>query len=244
MPLSLGNEVEDSEWGCVYQLVLNTVDYPNIKLCFVRVKSLHDFAARITDVVLDDSWMTSLDRGTRRAYDKTAKETANLLVEIFKQTSGTGTIGADFGELMVSLSASHALEKMLSHVAIPIAELWKPQLKQNEGFDFHTVCSTPFINFGEAKFSGAGDPYGLAIEQANTFIGAEKHLRDHVHLRNLVAAEAVDHLNYDKFGVVAAFSINAKKPLYILTNALEKAKTIVNDRKLATFYLVGVINEC
>lgn len=244
MTLSLAKEIEDTAWGCTYQSVLNSAKHPNIKLCFVKVKNLNEFAARITDTVLDSSWMTSLDSGTRRAYETTARETANALVEIFKQTSAAGTVGADFGELMVSISSARALEQILAHITIPIAELWKPQLKQNEGFDFHTLCTSAYINFGEAKYSGNGSPHGLAISQANDFLQAEKHLRDRVHLVNFVDASSIQHLDQDTFGVVAAFSINAEKPLLVFENALKSAARIVEAKNLTNFYLVGVVDEC
>lgn len=244
MSLSLAKEFEDSEWGCTYQAVMNATGTPNIKLCYVKVKSLNEFATRITTLVLDNSWMTNLDYGIRRAYDRTVSETANALVETFRRTAANGTVGAEFGEVMVSISSAHALEQIFKHIAIPIAELWKPQIKQNEGFDFHTVCTSEYINFGEAKYSNAGNPHGLAITQADNFLQAEKHLRDTIHLQNLVAKSSLQHLDQDNFGVVAAFSINAKDPLVVFKNALKSASKVVTSRNLASFYLVGVTDEC
>lgn len=244
MSLSLAKEFEDSEWGCTYQAVINGTGNPNIKLCYVKVKNLKEFAARITALVLDNSWMTNLDYGARRAYDRTVSETANALVKTFRQTATNGTVGAEFGEVMVSIGSAHALEQIFKHIAIPIAELWKPQVKQNEGFDFHTVCTSEYINFGEAKYSKAGSPHGLAIRQADDFLQAEKHLRDRIHLEKLVNTSSLQHLDQDNFGVVAAFSINAENPLVIFKNALESASKIIASKKLTNFYLVGVGEEC
>ncbi|QAU33754.1 hypothetical protein [Janthinobacterium sp. 17J80-10] len=244
MSLSLAKEVEDSEWGCTYQAVTNGTGNPNIKLCHVKVKNLNEFAARITTLVLDNSWMTKLDYGTRRAYDRTVSETANALVNTFRQTAADGTVGAEFGEVMVSIGSAHALEQIFEHIAIPIAELWKPQVKQNEGFDFHTVCTSEYINFGEAKYSNASSPHGLAIRQADDFLQAEKHLRDRNHLEKLVEESSIQHLDQDNFGVVAAFSINAKQPLVVFENALKSASKIVASKRLTNFYLVGVTEEC
>lgn len=244
MSLTLAQEFEDSEWGCTYQAVIDSSGHPNIKLCYVKVKNLKEFASRITAVVLDNSWMTTLDHGTRRAYETTVGETANALVEIFRQTTADGTVGAEFGEVMVSIGSAHALEQIFEHISIPIAELWKPQVKQNEGFDFHTICTSEYINFGEAKYSNMDSPHGLAIRQADDFIQAKKHLRDRVHLVNLVEKSSIQYLDQDNFGVVAAFSLNAKQPLLVFKNALESASKIVASKKLTNFYLVGVTDEC
>lgn len=244
MTLSLSKECLDPAWGCAYHAVLNAAAVANIKLALVRVKSLHDFASQITGLVLDTSWMTALNPGTKRAYETTVSETAAALVAIFKQTDADGTIGAEFGEVMVSIGSSRALQEIFSHSAVPIAELWKPQVKQNEGFDFHTVCPSAFINFGEAKYSGKKSPHGLAITQADDFITAKKHLRDRIHLQHLVAQPSLDHLDSDTFGIVAAFSLNALQPLVVLQNALIAAQKVINTHKVASFYLVGVTDEC
>jgi len=244
MNMSLAKEVVDNDWGCTYQAVLAASGQANIKLCFVKVKNLNEFAARITELVLDSSWMTALDSGTQRAYETTVGETASVLVEVFKKTAADGTIGAEFGEVMVSIGSARALNQIFDHLAIPIAELWKPQVKQNEGFDFHTVCADEYINFGEAKYSGNGSPHGLAITQADDFISAKKHLRDRVHLINLVDKPSLDHLDNDRFGIVAAFSLNAKQPLVIFKNALDSAAKVVDSKKVTNFYLVGVTDEC
>ncbi len=244
MSLSLANEVTDDDWGCTYQAITNSAGKPNIKICFVKVQELNNFASRITELVLDTSWMTALDKGTKRAYETTVAETAGVLVEIFKKTVADGTIGAEFGEVMVSIGSARALKEIFDHVSIPIAELWKPQVKQNEGFDFHTVCTDKYINFGEAKFSGSGTPHGLAITQAGNFISAKKHLRDRIHLEKLVKQPSLDYLDNDSFGVVAAFSLNAQQPLTVFKNAMDSAIKMADAKKVTNFYLVGVRNEC
>jgi hypothetical protein len=230
----------DSDWGCAFQEVQSLVGVPNIKIGFVEVTKLEDFALQLSKSVIDNSWMTNLDVAIRRAYDRTVKETAEKLVKVFKATSAAGTVGTDFGEVMVSIGSAYALEKIFAHVKLPIAELWKPQLSQNEGFDFHTTCPDQFINFGEAKYSGSGNPYNLAISQAKDFIEAEKHLRDSVHLMHLVEEGSIDKLNKDEFGIVAAFSVNAKNPALILANAVKAAQQLIDDKSIKKFYLVGV----
>lgn len=234
---------DDREWGCYYNEIINSeVD---VKSCIIHVKSLEKIALALTGSVLNESWMLKLDKRTQRSYRFTVKETAAALVEIFNKIKADPTsdsaLGEEFGEIMVSMGASRALAKLFEHESIPIAELWKPQKKQNEGFDFHTVCPQELINFGEAKYSGSSNPHGDAISQIIDFLAVEKHLRDANHLTHLVHENAACNLDDDKFGVIAAFSINSSNYDLIMKNAL----TSITQKKLidkcSFIYLVGVI---
>lgn len=211
--------------------------------CRVSVNDLSKLADELTNSVVDTSWMLTLDAGTRRAYEKTVGETSLVLTKIFQSISSSTKVAADFGELMVSLGSVRALEMIFSHKSIPIAELWKPQLKQNEGFDFHTVCPTPLVNFGEAKYSGSKNPHGLALLQIDSFLSAEKHLRDHVHLRHLCHEDSITNLDDDRFGVVAAFSINGTNTAAILKNAVDAALQLANKHGIEQVFVVGVSYE-
>ncbi len=190
-----GSQHSDTDWGCDYFEVETHKPIGKIKVCHVIVTDINIISEALTKRVLDTSWMTNLDVGSRRAYDRTVQETAAALVQIFKSTKAPSDVGSEFGEIMVSIGSTKALEKIFDHEILPIAELWKPQLKQNEGFDFHTVCTNDYINFGEAKYSGSTNPHGNAITQSLGFIDDEKHLRDYVHLRELTSKAAVDNLN-------------------------------------------------
>lgn len=235
-----GSQHSDTDWGCDYFEVETTTPIGKIKVCHVIVNDIKIISEALTKKVLDTSWMTNLDAGSKRAYDRTVQETASALVEIFQSTTTPSDVGSEFGEIMVSIGSTKALEKIFNHVILPIAELWKPQLKQNEGFDFHTVCSDEFINFGEAKYSGSSTPHGNAINQAKGFIDDEKHLRDYVHLRELASDASVENLNNDSFGIVASFSINAADPLQILKNAINSAQDKLSLDSIKVVYLVGV----
>ncbi len=235
-----GSQHSDEDWGCDYFEVETTTPIGKIKVCHVIVNDIKIISEALTKKVLDTSWVTNLDVGSKRAYDRTVQETASALVEIFQSTTTPSDVGSEFGEIMVSIGSTKALEKIFNHVILPIAELWKPQLKQNEGFDFHTVCSDEFINFGEAKYSGSSTPHGNAINQAKGFIDDEKHLRDYVHLRELASDASVENLNNDSFGIVASFSINAADPLQILKNAINSAQDKLSLDSIKVVYLVGV----
>ncbi len=235
-----GNQYSDTDWGCDYFEIKTDTPIGKIKVCHVVVNDIKMVSEALAKNVLDTSWMTNLDVGTKRAYERTVQETASALVDIFEATSTPSDVGSEFGEVMVSIGSTKALEKIFNHVILPIAELWKPQVKQNEGFDFHTVCSDMFINFGEAKYSGSENPHGKAINQSKRFIDDEKHLRDYVHLRGLASEAAVENLNNDSFGVVASFSINTSDPLEVLKNAIDSAQDKLSVDSIKAVYLVGV----
>lgn len=243
MSLSLSSPMKQPDWGCSYAEVQNLVDN-NIKICFVQVDDLSIFVNNLSQVVLDNSWMVKLDAGIQRSYRKTVAETAKILIQIFRSTQDNNKIASDFGELMVSIGSSNALEQLFEHTKIPISELWKPQIKQNEGFDFHTACSEHYINFGEAKFSSSKNSYRSAIEQAIDFVQKEKHLMDRNHLINFFEKSQIDNLDEDQFGIVAAFSINSEDPITIFQNAITVALENAKSIKVKNIYLVGVGEKC
>lgn len=237
-----GKQIYDANWGCNYSEINFTPQDETIKVCYVKVSDIKMIASELTRQVQDTSWMMNLDSRTKRAYNTTVNETAQILVDIFRRANGAGGIAGEFGESMVSMGSASALEKLFNHYVVPVAELWKPQVKQNEGFDFHTVCTEEMINFGEAKFSSVKgkNPHYDAIPQACDFIDENKHLRDSLHLEKLVSDNAMNNLDNDDFGVIAAFSINSDNPVSILKNALESAQKECPSRNIKSVYLVGV----
>lgn len=238
--LAYGKMYIDKSWGCDFIEVISEPSVETIKICQVHINDIAKIANELTNKVLDTSWMMSLDAGSRRSYNRTVNDTSQALVSVFESTAESYDVGSEFGETMVSIGSAQALEALFEHLPLPVAELWKPQLKQNEGFDFHTVCQDQMIHFGEAKYSGSSSPHGNAITQAKEFIYNEKHLRDRVHLVNLVSSEAVENLDKDRFGIVAAFSINSTDPLLIISNAINSAKKMLEPQKMKPVYLVGV----
>jgi hypothetical protein len=240
--IKYGKHITDNDWGCKHFEVEHDSQAENVKLCFIEISDIQKIASELANQVQNTSWMMEIDKNTRRSYNKTVEETAQKLVKVFKIASGTGGVAGEFGESMVSMGSARALEILFNHIVLPVAELWKPQAKQNEGFDFHTVCSKEVINFGEAKFSSvkSKNPHGDAITQACDFIDAEKHFRDRVHLVNLVSKNAINNLDDEDFSVIAAFSINSDNPLDILENALKSAQKEFPFRNVKFMYLVGV----
>ncbi len=246
MSSKLLNEIKDITWGCEFQQLSIASAPKNIHVCLVKVNSLTHIATECISTIADSTWISKLDPRVARGYTKTVGQTANVLSRIFNDfivNGNSSKIGADFGEMMVSIGSAAALASLLKHKNLPVAELWKPQVKQNEGFDFHTECGSPFINFGEAKFSDSDSPHGLAIPQIKNFLVEEKHYRDRVHLINIAMGDSIDNFDMDKFGVVASFSINAKNPELVLSNAVKSSIDAFKDIKLENIYLVGVVHK-
>ncbi|CAD0009490.1 hypothetical protein [Flavobacterium chungangense] len=249
--LSYGQIFQEETWGSTFYEVTSVSDTENIFVCHAKISDLEKIALELTTLVNDNSWVIKLDDRARRAYETTAQKTADALVKVFKTTlSSDNKVASEFGELMVSMGSSKALEVVFGHRSLPIAELWKPKLAQNEGFDFHTVCTEDIINFGEAKFSSTSSPYsGISGDssgaggQADGFIGGNKHLMNGPHLGSLAEEDPATNLDNDLFGVVLAFSINAANPLMVLKNALEHSKTYENLKKAKNIYIVGVSHE-
>ncbi len=246
--LSYGDELHDENWGTVFAEVKQSPSLDNIFVCHTTVSDLSKIANELSKTVMNKSWIMDLDIGAKRAYETIVAKTAAKLVDLFENdVLSEDKISADFGEIMVSMGSARALEIIFSHISIPIAELWKPKLTGNEGFDFHTICPSKIINFGEAKFASSGSPYGGnsrdgrgAGGQADGFISDSKHLMDGVHLPHLAGKEAADNLNKDLFGVVLAFSINAENPLLVFKNAIQKALKYTHLKKAKNIYIVGV----
>lgn len=241
-------EHDDSEWGAQYQEVQDTAALANIFICQVNISDIEKISQELARMVMDQSWIMNLEPTAQQAYGPAVKQTAKALQTVFQnKLTDDNKIAKEFGEIMVSMGASRALAKLFDHISIPISELWKPKKKQNEGFDFHTVCTDKLINFGEAKFSGAANPYGGksgsssgAGGQADGFISADKHKMDGVHLAYLAGKEAETNLNNHNFGVILAFSLNSSTPLGILKNAVDTAKEYLHLKKAQKIYLVGV----
>lgn len=235
------SEHHATNWGSIYKLLETEPILNNISICHIEINDLIYIAKALTQKVQNKSWMMSLDKGTRRQYEFTANETASELISIFNSpTDENEELTSEFGEVMVSISASEALSKMFEHISIPIAELWKPQKKQNEGFDFHTVCPDFLINFGEAKYSKNINPYSLSEEQTDDFFTVEKQYRDRTFLRDLVDEKAIANLDEDDYGAIIAFSINSSNIEEIFKNAILKVDTYNVLSKAKQIYIVGV----
>ncbi len=234
-----GKVFSDPAWGCDYWDLPSLGD-DKLRVCQVAVEDIEALATSIVATVVDNSWMTGIDGLTRKGYEAAVSLTAPLLVALVSDVASSGKLTEDFGEIMVSVGSSRALSAMYDHYALPISELWKPKSRNNEGFDFHTVCPMELINFGEAKYSGSSSPHGVAISQISAFLQNKKHLMDVHYLGTLCSPGSMTRLDFDEFGVVAAFSLNGLDHSVILGNASKTARELAVKHTVAQILLVGV----
>jgi len=236
------SQQNDPSLGCIYSHVDIDSLPNNIKVCLININTYQAIAEEISKIILDDSWMNSLDPTIRKAYNATVQKTANKLNDICLKVISNPQIEEDFGEIMVSITASQSLNQLFDHLSLPISELWKEKRSGNPGFDFHTVCPADVIHFGEAKYSSSKNPYTDAIKQADGFVREEKHIYDIIYLEKIIRKkEPIDNLDQNRFSIIAAFSINSNNSKIIVENAIKKISEYNLNTSAQNIYLVGVI---
>lgn len=231
----------DSEWGCRHSDVSHLSTDAKVAVYLVNIDDINTLANSMCSEILDKSWMYKLNADMQLSYRSSANETIAVLVEIFKNIqTDKGHLTDSFGESLITMASARLLECLLQHHRLPIAEIWKPQKKQNEGFDFHTICTRNFINFGEAKYSRKKNPYHDSIVQIDDFLSREKHFRDMVHLEKLAPGLPYENLASQKYGVVASFSLNGKTEDNIIEKAIQHALGMATYAKFERIYIIGV----
>ncbi|WP_391091287.1 hypothetical protein [Vibrio sp. NH-UV-68] len=204
----------------------------------INIENIKARAEEMISIIEDICWLKDLGPVQKVSYEARATRTITKLVDnILKKVEDEVT--EEFGEFMISASAQEALVAAFGHVKVPLAELLKEKITGNPGFDFHTETQDALIAFGEAKYSGKINPYRNALEQIRDFINLKKHDAELVDLQHFVSEEAVNNHLEKKTSYVAAFSINSKKPISIISNAFDSdyLKDILNEKEI---YLIGV----
>jgi len=206
-------------------------------LC-VEIKDVHENATDLISGLNDTSWITQLNPFARMSYELTARRTIDALVEIFKLVQNEVT--EEFGEYMVSISATEGMKQQLAHQVFPISELWKEKILGNHGFDFHTESVHEHVSFGEAKYNSRDNPYSDAASQILDFITLGKDYRDTWDLINFASPNAIQNLQNRRRGFAVAFSLNSKNHVQILDNALKSDLIKLLSRQCNELYIIGV----
>lgn len=210
----------------------------NVYQIHIKIVDIAERAKVITDSISDKSWISKLDAVDRKSYEARAAGTIKKLVDNIL-AKVTDQVTEDFGEYLVSDSASAALADVHKHSRIALAELWKEQVSGNPGFDFHTECPASLICYGEAKYKSTGSPYTVAINQIRDFISDKKDQMELVDLKCLVSSAAIQNALDDKKAFIAAFSLNAVDKDEIFRKAIQKVvgASLLTHNEL---YLIGV----
>ena len=204
----------------------------------VKVKDIQMRAEEMIQIISDRSWIDALGAVAKATFKARSERTILKLVhDILEQVEDEVT--TDFGEFMVSETAQSILGSELLHIKVPLAELLKEKITGNPGFDFHTESEANLIVFGEAKYSGSGNPHGLAVNQIVDFIDLKKDEAELNTLQHFVTEKAINNSLQGKKAFVAAFSINSPNPMNIISNAL-KSNAIDELLKYPELYVIGV----
>lgn len=232
----------DSSNGCQYTHVEIASSPDKIRICLININSIQIIAKKISTIILNHTWILSLDPTAQLAYRETVKKTSDIINNICKHIIDNPQIEKDFGEIMVSITASESLRHLFNHISLPISELWKEKVRGNPGFDFHTVSQEDIIHFGEAKYSSSKNPYRDAITQAEDFVCKEKHYLDLINLDRIIRSEEpFKNLQLKYYSIVAAFSINSDNRHLIIENAIREVSKLNIYTTAKNIYLIGVI---
>ena len=216
-----------------------------VKSCKVHLLHLQvqDVAKKIDEVffaISDVSWIEKLlnKDSAKISYRVAAQKTIKALGEgIFKNHGGALT--EDVGEYIISVAAIDVLERELSHLTLPISELWKEKTSRNHGFDFHSRTPENILVFGEAKYSSNSSSYGRAYDQIIDFIAGNKDEIDLVHLENFVGVFPIERFKSGFKAYSAAFALKGKNPGKAMLRASrsKKLKPLLNYSEI---YIIGV----
>ncbi|WP_051891370.1 hypothetical protein [Chryseobacterium sp. JM1] len=209
----------------------------NINCLHIKINDFKPIVKEIEINISDTSWINNLDEISKKVFKANAEKTINKIVNdiIAKVSSDVNT---DIGEYIVSYAAQHSLEVNFSHKKIPLAELLKEKISGNPGFDFHSISSTNYLIFGEAKFSIDSTPRSEALTQIEKFIN-NKDNGELLWLQPFLDDTTKTNIINDEKGYAAAFSFNGANIITILNNALDSTP-IAEIIKHKELYLIAV----
>lgn len=216
---------------------LSSVSSCEINCIHIQISNFKPIIQEFQKSITDTSWINSLDELSKMAFKANATKTIDKIVnDIIAKVKTSLTI--DIGEYIVSYAAQSALEIEFIHTKIPLAELLKEKISGNPGFDFHSISSSKYLIFGEAKFSMKGTPRAKALDQIGVFINDRDHA-ELLWLRPFLENDTITHIANGHKGYTAAFSFNGNNVLKVFNNALnsEIVKEVIKHKEL---YLIAV----
>ncbi|SFD02099.1 hypothetical protein SAMN05421780_1234 [Flexibacter flexilis DSM 6793] len=221
------NAIENSSGCKIHSLYLRITNWKSV---------ISEFETHISDT----SWIGKLnDKTAQISFRANVERTINKIVnDIIAKVSSS--VNKDIGEYLISYTAQCALEKEYRHQKIPLAELWKEKVSGNPGFDFHTISSSNYLIFGEAKFSLSVTPREKALNQIEEFIGNNKDSGELIWLKPFLDETTLANItNNNEKGYTAAFSFNNESIDITFTNALTSSalKEITKHKEL---YLIAI----
>jgi hypothetical protein len=218
----------------------HTYEKNNVTFIGVRIQDIESYANKMKFQILDTSWIAQMSPLNQQSYSARANETIKSLVNnVLNEVKNSVT--AEFGEILISMSAQDALSITQDHHILPLSELWKTRVRGNDSFDFHTETKECYIVFGEAKYQTNKTSYNTALKQVVRFINLRKDDMDLADLMNLVTAKTKS--TFETYGALksyaAAFSVknlNNKK----LIKQIKENKFFKQLMRQYKLYLIGI----
>ncbi|MGN7439090.1 MAG: hypothetical protein ACTHOO_10665 [Alcanivorax sp.] len=217
-----------------------TIGKCKVYLVHVQVNDVQGKIQEVFDNIRNTSWIERLGNPNAQLKYSIASERTikKLTEEIFN--GGNSPLTEETGEYVISVSAVTVLSEEYGHKKVAISELWKEQKSGNPGFDFHSVNPDSVVIFGEAKYkSNPPSPHGTAFNQINDLISEKKDAMDLVDLEQIIGIFPTERFRNGFKGYSAAFSLNAKSPETVMSNALTStlAKPLLEYSEL---YIIGM----
>lgn len=212
----------------------------NVTFIGIRIQDIESYANKMKLQILDTSWIAQMSPLNQQSYSARANETIKCLVnDVLSEVKNSVT--AEFGEILISMSAQDALNITHNHRILPLSELWKTRVRGNDSFDFHTESKECYIVFGEAKYQTNKTSYNTALKQVVKFINFRKDDMDLADLMNLVTAKTKS--TFETYGALksyaAAFSVKNLDNKKLIEQIKENKffKQLMTQYKL---YLIGI----
>lgn len=205
----------------------------------VKIHNVKQKAIAMREQFINETWLSKIvDKGDIESFKVCSESTITMLLRILNHIDNP--IGQEFGEYIISSTALTTLENEQNHEALPLAEIWKEQESKNPGFDFHTISPDEILLYGEAKYRSRANAYGDAIKSIKNFIKNKKDKAELHQLKLLNPRITNEHINIDKKGFIAAFSIHNNFDNIFKT--IIKNKYIIDNKlfKYPEWHFIGV----
>jgi hypothetical protein len=203
------------------------------RVTFIRIEpiSLQKTLTNIIKSLSDLSWLNAFDQEFFKESFKARAEPTIIDIVNKLQSPTSDELTADSGEYVVSELTRQAIINNLKYLDLPIAELYSKQMSGNPGFDFHTQNDCETLIFGEAKYSGSKNAYGIGLKQVVEFIEDKKDLKDLADLCEFVNKKTLDKAAKGTKGFAIGFSAKSTSSKLLINNITNN----INFQKLLAY---------
>jgi hypothetical protein len=187
---------------------------------FIRIQP-NNVAQVLSDVVeslSNLSWINDFDdKYIQDAFRVRAEKTIEYIsTKVIQEDDDE--ITSNSGEYVISELARRAIVDKLKYLDIPLAEIIREKTSRNHGFDFYSKNLDLVILFGEAKYNGSQNAYGVSFGQIVQFIKENKDVSDILEIDRFCCEESKVNFTSGKKGFIAAFASKKTPTAQLLLN--------------------------